>query len=86
MKYPDFFAFYENQNNRHFYEFFFCEVSYGPFTSKESHTKNDFTKLFKFAADSLNHNLLFLSRYKDFDEIFDIYKQIKIFLFHFYGL
>jgi hypothetical protein len=60
-------------------------VSYGPFTHSESHTKDDFTKLFKFSADSLNHDFLFLSGFEDFNEIFDHYKQIKICLFHFYG-
>ncbi|GBB84362.1 hypothetical protein RclHR1_10990003 [Rhizophagus clarus] len=83
-KFPDFLAYYENQKHGHFYEFFFCEVSYGPFTYNESHTKDDFTKLFKFSADSLNHDFLFLSGFEDFNEIFNHYKQIKICLFHFY--
>jgi hypothetical protein len=34
----------------------------------------------------LNHDYSFLTEFKNFDEIFDLYKQIKICLFHFYGM
>ncbi|GET04022.1 hypothetical protein RCL_jg24351.t1 [Rhizophagus clarus] len=84
MKYSDFFVYYESRNHDHFYKFLFCEVSNSPFSFHETHTKNDFIKLFKFAVDSLNHDLIFLAGFKDFDEVFDIYRKLKIFLFHFH--
>jgi hypothetical protein len=59
---------------------------HGPFIHKEKYTQNDFIKLFKYAANSLNHNYNFLTKFKDFDEIFNLYKQIKICLFHFYDM
>lgn len=34
----------------------------------------------------MNHDYSFLSEFKDFGEIFDLYKRIKICLFHFYGM
>lgn len=84
-KYPDFFSYFQSRNYEHFYEFFFCEVSFGPFNYQEKHANDDFVKLFKFAIDSLNHDYNFLNSFKDFDDIFEDYKRVRIFLFHFYS-
>src|SRR5256885_16575197 len=82
----DFFAFIANQKYHFNYEFFFSEVSYGPFSTTSGHTSDDFVRLYKFANDSFNHILHFISKFENKEELICLFKELQIVLFHFHGM
>ncbi|CAG8706407.1 19682_t:CDS:2 [Dentiscutata erythropus] len=87
IRYPDMFSYVRNDFYDHSYEFFFAEISYGPFSlDNEDHIGEDFTRLAKFGNDALNHFYFFVKKFQENEQIIKLLDDLKIILVHFYDM
>ncbi|CAJ0846049.1 5213_t:CDS:2, partial [Entrophospora sp. SA101] len=86
-KYPDGFAYTMNTQFQHTYDFFFLEISNGPFyngNDLQEHIDEDFERLTKFAKNSYVHNYDFIDRFEIKDALTYVLEKLIVICFHFY--
>src|SRR5688572_23943923 len=86
-KYPDGFVYVMNTKFKHTYDFFFLEISYGPFyngNDLQEHIDEDFERLAKFGKNSYVYNYNFMDKFEIKDTLTEVLEKLIVICFHFY--